>query len=88
MQSFNIRDLVSWTSQSAGYQKRKFGAIVEVVSIDVRPRFPKLDSSGFGRDHESYVVLVNTGKRKPSLKPYWPRVQVLEPRGHLSLEKG
>ena len=68
---FKIGDQVEWTSQSQGYTKTKRGVVAQVVPAEQRPdktRFPQLFRGigcGYGRNHESYVVLV--GKR-----PYWP----------------
>ena len=68
---FQIGDKVTWESQARGHTKEKRGTVAQVVPAGERPsreQFPYLYKSvrcGFGRCHESYVVLV--GK-----KPYWP----------------
>ena len=69
---FKVGDVVEWSSQAQGSTTTKRGVVAEVVGVDRRPDrmlFPALykhSGCGYGRDHESYVVLV--GK-----KPYWPR---------------
>ena len=73
---FKVGDMVEWSSQAGSYRKAKRGVVAEVVAVGKRPnpeRFWQLhkhSGCGFGRNHESYVVLV--GKR-----PYWPRVSQL-----------
>ena len=70
-------DKVKWSSQAQGYKKIKEGTIVQVVPKGERPdreRFLYLYKNagcGFGRNHESYVVMVKN-------TPYWPRVNKLE----------
>ena len=73
---FKVGDSVEWSSQAQGSTKTKRGVVSEVVKAGDRPSrmlFPTLYKNagcGYGRDHESYVVLV--GK-----KPYWPRAAAL-----------
>lgn len=75
---------VKWASQAQGHHKEKVGVVVQVVPAGERPnreRFLDLYKGagvGCGRNHESYVVAVPTGKKgmgKP--KHYWPRVSAL-----------
>mgnify|MGYP006969506354 CR=1 FL=1 len=81
-----VGDKVIWRSQAAGTPKVKEGTIVGVIPTYVNPQLVIHDfcseygaSSAFGfgkeRNHESYVVLVKNGKRKPKI--YWPRVSKL-----------
>jgi hypothetical protein len=79
--TFKLGDTVKWRSQAAGYERKKVGKIAQVVPPGERPdreRFARLyrgNGCGFGRDHESYVVL--DGNR-----PYWPiasKLQLVEP---------
>ena len=73
---FKVGDTVEWSSQAQASTTTKRGVVAEVVKAGSRPDralFPalyKYVGCGFGRDHESYVVLV--GK-----KPYWPRAAAL-----------
>ena len=66
-----VGDSVEWLSQAQGSTTKKRGVVAEVVKAGSRPDrtlFPTLykhSGCGWGRDHESYVVMV--GK-----KPYWP----------------
>ena len=73
---FKAGDTVEWSSQAQGSTTTKRGVVAEVVKAGSRPDrtlFPTLykhSGCGWGRDHESYVVMV--GK-----KPYWPRAAAL-----------
>ena len=77
---FALNDAVVWSSQANGHVREKVGIIVQVVPAMERPdrkRFASLDrgsSECQGRDHVSYVVLVD-GRRA-----YWPRAASLRPR--------
>lgn len=83
---FKLRSKVAWVSQSAGTWKEKHGVVIRVVPPGQEPtggfRFYSdthvLPGGGFGlpRDHESYLVEVRVGKRKPKL--YWPAVSRLD----------
>lgn len=65
---YKLADIVSWYS--------RVGRIVEVVPYGMYPiKQPRLRVRGYYREHESYVVEDEKGKR------YWPRV------GTLKLEK-
>lgn len=83
-----VGDKVTWSSQSGGFRKTKHGVVVAVVPAGEHPwgkgkgrdtiYVPEgfyLDTDGWCRDHESYLVQV--GKSK---KLYWPRAK------HLALE--
>ena len=83
---FKLNQRVAWVSQSNGTAKEKHGTVVRIVPPQQHPLggfafwadthyFP---GGGFGqvRNHESYVVEVREGKRKPKL--YWPVVARLE----------
>lgn len=75
-QTFNLGDRVEWTSQAGGYAKTKQGIVDAVVLPGERPdrdRYAALykgPGAGFGRNEESYVVLVGT-------RPFWPRTRAL-----------
>lgn len=71
--TFRVGDRVKWVSSSNGSTLGKAGDIMEIVKAGNKPI---LDVSGFRRIHESYVVEVKIGNRKPRL--YWPRVSKLE----------
>ena len=77
---FYVGDIVKWTSQAGSYSKTKIGLIAAIALAGDQPdknKFPQLHRGmgcGFGRKHESYVVLV--GK-----KPYWPVVSLLKHNG-------
>lgn len=84
---FKVGSKVAWVSQSAGTSKEKHGEVINVIPAGEKPGaqlyLSRLQSysrpgGGFGlpRDHESYLVEVREGKRKPKL--YWPRVAALE----------
>ena len=81
---FKLGDKVEWASQSGGSLKVKRGEVVKVVAPKTRPNFMALDAlhnsrnvygGGSPRNHESYIVKVQEGNRKPVL--YWPRVSGL-----------
>lgn len=76
MKAFKLGDRVVWESQAQGSWKRKEGEVVEVVPAFGLPRLAG-DGWGMHREHESYVVAVQTGKRKTTLKHYCPRVSAL-----------
>jgi hypothetical protein len=73
---FKVGDTVEWTSQAQGSTTKKRGVVAEVVAKEQRPdriKFASLykhSGCGWGRDHESYVVMVGN-------KPYWPRANAL-----------
>ena len=80
-----LGDRVTWTSQAAGATKTKTGIIIGVVKAGSRPdrvKFKQLCKNGIGwsRNHESYVVSVDVGKREKgvSFRQYWPRVSALK----------
>lgn len=80
--TFAIDAWVRWTSQSAGSAKEKIGRIVLRVPPHYRP-YPAdtmrdVQPWGKARDHESYVVEVQTGKGG-AVKRYWPLVSALKP---------
>ena len=75
MKTFNIGDRVTWNSSSSGSWKTKTGVIVEIIA---KGKTSKLAGSGWPRDHESYIVSVESGKRVIRPKMYWPRVSKLE----------
>lgn len=85
MKTFRVGDLVTWTSQSSGSTMTKTGRIVVVLGPDSDPLWnpecnPKKHAAtaryggGIPRNHESYVVLVEKGRRRIL---YWPRVSQL-----------
>lgn len=80
---FTLGALVAWDSQAGGNAKRKAGEVVAVIRSSNRPsreQFPDLHKMGcgFGRDHESYVVRVDVGKKPgQSFRHYWPRASAL-----------
>jgi hypothetical protein len=79
---FKVNDRVTWWSSSGGSRTEKTGNVVEIIPADNRPDAKRwgLDSPGYGRDHESYIVAVKIGKTdKAKPKHYWPRVSALEP---------
>ena len=92
MKQFKIGDEVKWTSASGGYDKTKRGKVVSVVYPGQDPgsvwrRIPPAAREGMSpmewglgdRDHESYLVAVQTGKTaKAKLRVYWPRVSALK----------
>lgn len=72
---YKIGDRVAWNSGANGYERRKVGRVIEVVSAGM---FAGLADSMSRRDHESYVVEVaqsptKHGKQRPPMI-YWPRV--------------
>lgn len=72
-----LGDRVTWRSQSGGYRTVKSGVIAQIVPAGFRPdpeAFPQLYKGagcGYGRNHDSFVVLVGG-------RPYWPRASVLQ----------
>lgn len=82
---FKIGDKVTWSSQAQGFAREKTGVVVEVVAAGNRPsrKFDDLHKGvgcGYGRDHDSYVVEVRTGKTdKAKPKHHWPRASALKP---------
>ena len=84
---FKLNQRVAWVSQSSGTRKEKHGVVVRIVpagqsalggaSSDVFSwTFATTGLFGNPRNHESYLVEVREGKRKPKL--YWPVVARLE----------
>ena len=73
--TFQIGDVVEWTSSSQGYTRTKRGRVAAILPR--RTRFPAVFqhgaayNPGTSRDHESYIVLVGN-------RPYWPRVAALK----------
>jgi hypothetical protein len=83
MKKLKRGDRVRWASQANGGYTIKAGRIVEIVPPGKSPS--KMSSTSNGRDHESYVVLVDTvtdWTDKPRTlktpKHYWPRASALE----------
>ncbi len=83
---FKVGDKVYWSSQSRGFDTDKVGEVVAIVPAGqhIRPvRFVEtynVSAMGYGcpRDHESYLVAVQTGKTPQAKKSlYWPRVKSL-----------
>ncbi len=86
-----VGDNVQWTSQSAGTVLTKIGKVIEVVPMGRAVDFSTaqryanvgcrlVNGGGYPRNHESYLVKVEQGKRKPLV--YWPRVSALEKLNH------
>lgn len=83
---FELHQKVAWVSQSNGTRKEKHGKVIRIVPTGQDPLggftawgdTHSMPGGGFGnpRNHESYLVEVREGKRKPKL--YWPRVAALE----------
>jgi len=85
---FKLNQRVAWVSESRGTRKEKHGRILRIVPPNQSPLGGvaeetyawqyRLPGGGFGlpRNHESYLVEVREGKRKPKL--YWPVVARLE----------
>ena len=83
---FKLNQRVAWVSPGRGVLKEKHGMVFRVVPPQQHPLggfgfladTHHLPGGGFGfpRDHESYLVEVREGKRKPKL--YWPVVARLE----------
>jgi len=79
-----LGDTVTWASQAQGVEKTKTGVVVDVVSAKKMPdreRFLSLyKGAGCGspRNHESYVIKVDVGKKPgKTFRHYWPRVSAL-----------
>jgi len=87
---FKKGDIVTWSSQAGGVMTEKTGKIIGVLQPKESPYISnyrwnecKFNPSakrmfdGCPRDHESYIIQVETktGKGKPRL--YWPRVSGL-----------
>lgn len=72
---FKVGDRVKWDSQANASWKTKIGTVVDVVKAGQNPH---LIGSGLPRNHESYVVSVEVGKRVKRNKLYWPRVSALQ----------
>ncbi|MFA5048709.1 MAG: hypothetical protein WC516_06815 [Patescibacteria group bacterium] len=82
---FKVGDEVMWSSQASSFEKVKQGVVVGIVPKGVHvhrgflvrgtEHLMKYNKSrlgdGYGRDHESYLVLVNDKYL------YWPRVSQL-----------
>jgi len=83
--TFKEGDLVSWTSQSAGYTKTKHGVVAAVVPAGAYPSREKFlqlyrgPGVGMHRDHVSYVVHVPSLTGRGAGTFYWPRAAALEP---------
>jgi hypothetical protein len=76
---FKVGDKVAWRSQSGGVWKEKHGEVIEVLPPNTwqSAYHPgRIMFDGGPRNHESYIVEVREGKRKPKL--YWPVVSKLE----------
>lgn len=84
---FELHQKVAWVSQSNGTRKEKHGKVIRIVpagqeALGGGTRYGAWEtyivpgSIGQVRNHESYLVEVREGKRKPKL--YWPRVTALE----------
>jgi hypothetical protein len=87
--TFTVGTQVAWASMAHGSTVEKHGKVVAVVPAGSDPRPFIGGERGIGysvqfdgitpRNHESYLVEVNTGKDgrgKPKL--YWPRAAALE----------
>jgi hypothetical protein len=73
---FSTGAKVTWVSSAGGFDKRKEGVVVAVISAGALPSredYPSLHKKGLGspRDHVSYVVLVEGAAL------YWPRTRHL-----------
>ena len=77
-------DKVTWKSQAGGKETRKQGEIVYILLRTENPynSFPFIDDYQIMfdyptrfRNHESYLVKVENGKKQPKL--YWPLVKYL-----------
>ena len=77
---FEIGQLVSWTSTSAGSTTEKAGVIEQIVRSgdDVRKYTSELALPGGPRDHQSYLVRVPGKTNKSKGKLYWPRSSALK----------
>lgn len=78
--SFELNDVVRWTSQASGFSKKKEGAVSHVLPPGKTPQDFGVPSSGkgwglIGRKHVSYVVKVQRAK---SIEYFWPVVSKLE----------
>lgn len=89
---FKIGDKVTWSSQSGGSTTTKSGEVAGIVpprtycnwhdlrgcNIDEKYKTLTRRFDGGLRNHESYIVMVKTGKTdKASPVLYWPRVSSL-----------
>lgn len=79
--TFQLGDLVTWTSQAGGKSKTKTGKVLFVIPPgkilrEIFTGSPELEISHLGiygtRDHESYLIQVGKSKRL-----YWPLVKYL-----------
>lgn len=80
--TFKLHDLVRWASQVAGRKTTKEGEVVEIIPPKTVPKdVHGVSRHQVGREHESYVVLVEKKSRNPKRpkKParYWPIVSKL-----------
>ena len=75
---FEIGDKVRWESHSQGKWTTKTGVVALIVPTLATPAYNSpelLKNYQYGRDHVSYMVRVQIGKRQP--RYYWPRVSAL-----------
>lgn len=84
-QKFKVGDLVEWTSQANGRTTTKRGEVFYIVKPWENPAVTHFncdadnevmfDGGIVGRGHESYLVSVKNGNKKPRM--YWPVVSRL-----------
>jgi hypothetical protein len=91
--TFKIGDEATWSSQANGSTKQKICKVIAVVHAGEYPRGvitrEHLDPEynvytndvigALPRNHESYIVAVQTPKGKGRPHIYWPRVSALRP---------
>ncbi|WP_321820880.1 MULTISPECIES: hypothetical protein [unclassified Burkholderia] len=81
--TFNVGDIVTWSSQANGSTKTKTGVVEAIVLPKTYPDracFPQLhrgSGTGLYRAHVSYVVRVPGKTSKSVGKLYWPRAVAL-----------
>lgn len=86
VENFGLGELVEWSSQAGGCNKRKVGSVVAIVEAGVTPwQEPGLyDCSeykrmfdGYARKHKSYLVSVLSKSGRGKAKLYWPHAGLL-----------
>ena len=81
-QTFAIGQMVEWTSQAGGNTRTKIGVVMGILpagaSIRTIPYFNQMNinTDGFTRKHESYVIAEVHPHRKP--KFFWPYTHQLQ----------
>lgn len=90
---FKVGQHVSWSSQSHGISKYKTGYVLHIVPawqsgheilkasvLDVKKSYrQEFDPSQYTtRNHESYLVLVDSGSELRKPRVYWPLVRHLQ----------